>query len=90
VAPGTIKGMRVFLQNLPRWAWFLPGPVFGLLAFGVFLFEHPGDWQGALFPGVTILILFTFLWGFLGPVAFGRRNPDPHADAGDREDVGPA
>lgn len=88
VVAGTIKGMRTYLQNLPRWAWFLPGPVFGLLAFGIFLLEHPGDWQGALIPGGTILVLFALMWGFLGPLAFGRRNSNFHAGtgAGDQED----
>jgi hypothetical protein len=82
--------MRVRLQSLPRWAWFLPGPVLGLLLFGGFLVEHPGDWRGALYPGVTGLVLFTLMWGFLGPVAFGRRERGSRANAPDREGSGSA
>ena len=45
----------------------------GAVAVGGFLVEHPGDWRGALYPGVTGLVLFTLMWGFFGPMAFGQR-----------------
>ena len=82
---GKISNMRERLQDLPRWAWFLPGPILGLLLFGGFFVEHPGDWRGALYPGVIGLILFTLMWGFLGPLAFGRSNHGPRAGANDQD-----
>jgi hypothetical protein len=32
------------------------------LLFGGFLVERPGDWRGALYPGVTGLVLFTLMY----------------------------
>ncbi len=81
--------MRARLQNMPRWAWFLPGPILGLLLFGVFLVEHPGDWRGALYPGVAGLVLFTLMWGFLGPMAFGQRERGSRSVPRTKTDPGP-
>jgi hypothetical protein len=75
--------MRTYLQGLPRWAWFIPGPILGLLMFGGFLLVHPGDWRGALVPGLTGMFLLGVLWGTWGPKAFGLQSRRPQADDGD-------
>ncbi len=51
--------------------------------FLVVVLAHPGDWGGALTSGVSGLVIFTLLWGLLGPRAFGtqrRRGVGEHAD----------
>jgi len=71
------------MAQWPRWAWFLPGVVQALVVFLVVLLAHPGDWGGALTSGVSGLVIFTLLWGLLGPRAFGpqrRRGVGEHAD----------
>jgi len=57
------------MAQWPRWAWFLPGVVQALVVFLVVLLAHPGDWGGALTSGVSALVIFTLLWGLLGPRA---------------------